>query len=235
MAAAITIIGSPISPYVRKVLAILDIKGVPFRCISKVPLRDQEYLKQFNPLGRIPILQDGDFTLADSSVIAQYLEDRFPNPSIWPADIQARARARWFEEYADDHLGRSVIFNLFFQKVVRPAVLKVEPDHALIEDALTNGLPGAMDYLDAQLQGRDWFAGEAASFADITIAHFMRNAFWAGWKLDAARWPHFAGWLARANKLPAVAGLGGMADEMMQTGPREHEAIIERHLGAKAA
>ncbi|NVJ99730.1 MAG: glutathione S-transferase family protein [Alphaproteobacteria bacterium] len=227
----ITIYGSPVSPYVRKVLAILDMKNVPFRCVPVVPFTAGEDFVKISPMRRIPVLQQGDFTLPDSTAIAHYLEETCPEPAIYPGDAQGRARVRWFEEYADDHLGRNILFNLFFQRVVRPRVLKEEPDQALIDEALDVNLPAALDYLEREVPEGGFIAGDA-SVADIMIGALFRNANWAGWQIDAARWPNMAAYLTRVADIPSLAKMNALGEALMGTNPREHQTIVDSQLAA---
>ncbi|MFO5689555.1 glutathione S-transferase family protein, partial [Klebsiella pneumoniae] len=66
-----------------------------------VPFCGDEAFERLSSLRQIPVLVDGDFVLNDSSVICQYLEERYPQPSLYPVDIGQRAQARSLEEYAD--------------------------------------------------------------------------------------------------------------------------------------
>ena len=86
--AAVTIIGSYLSPYVRKVLAVLELKGIAYAIDPIVPFFGDERFSKLSPVRRIPVLIDDRVTLADSSVICQYLEDRCPAPAVYPADQQ---------------------------------------------------------------------------------------------------------------------------------------------------
>ncbi|MDS9945443.1 glutathione S-transferase family protein, partial [Pseudomonas aeruginosa] len=108
MAEPLLIIGSYLSPYVRKVLVLLELKGIAYRIDPIVPFFGDEAFERLSPLRQIPVLVDGDFVLNDSSVICQYLEERYPQPSLYPADIGQRAQARWLEEYADSRLGQVI-------------------------------------------------------------------------------------------------------------------------------
>ena len=105
MAAPVKIIGSYISPYVRKVLACLLLKKLDYEIDPIVPFLGDDRFSQLSPLRRIPVFVDDRVTLTDSSVICQYLEDRHPQPALYPRDIAQRARARWMEEYADTPMG----------------------------------------------------------------------------------------------------------------------------------
>jgi glutathione S-transferase len=91
------IIGSYLSPYVRKVLVCLEIKGIAYEVDHIVPFFGDDRFSKLSPLRRIPVLVDADLVLTDSSVICEYLEDLKPSPAVLPADIRDRARARWLE------------------------------------------------------------------------------------------------------------------------------------------
>lgn len=93
----IKIIGSYLSPYVRKVLAVLHLKGIDYEIDPIVAFMGDDRFSQLSPVRRIPVLMDDRVTLCDSSVICQYLEDRYPQPALYPADLAERARARWLE------------------------------------------------------------------------------------------------------------------------------------------
>ena len=113
-----TIIGSYVSPYVRKVLACLNLKGIAYGVDPITPFFGNDEFERLSPLRRIPVLIDGDFSsaiLGDLPVS----RGRLSGPSALPA-IRDRARARWLEEFADTRLGDVFIWRLFYQKIVHP-------------------------------------------------------------------------------------------------------------------
>jgi glutathione S-transferase len=65
-------IGSYLSPYIRKVLVVLDLKSIPYEIDPVVPFFGDDCFSQISPVRRIPVLLDEQVTLADSSVICQY-------------------------------------------------------------------------------------------------------------------------------------------------------------------
>ncbi|MGA8503327.1 MAG: glutathione S-transferase family protein, partial [Candidatus Sulfotelmatobacter sp.] len=85
MTARAQIIGSYLSPYVRKVLVVLDLKGIPYEVDPIVPFYGSDRFSLISPVRRIPVLIDDQITLPDSSVICQYLEERYPEPTLYPA------------------------------------------------------------------------------------------------------------------------------------------------------
>ena len=118
----LTIIGSFVSPYVRKVLACMTLKGLDYEVDPITPFFGNDEFERLSPLRRIPVLIDADFSVSDSSAICAYLDEAYRGHPLLPADPKDRARARWLEEYADTRLGDLFIWGLFYQKVVRPAV-----------------------------------------------------------------------------------------------------------------
>lgn len=201
------IIGSYLSPYVRKALVMLELKGVAYRIDPIVPFYGNDQFARLSPLRQVPVLLDGELVLNDSSVICQYLEERYPEPRLYPQAIAVRARARWLEEYADSRMGQVVIWQLFNQLVIGRAVWAREPDQALLEKTYQHDLPEIFDYLEAQLPVSGAVLGEL-SIADIAIASFMRNAQFARYQLDGARWPKLAAFVETTLGLPVFARLG---------------------------
>src|SRR6476661_8055179 len=109
MTRPLTIIGSYVSPYVRKVLACMNLKHVAFEVDPITPFYGNDEFRRLSPLCRIPVLVDGAFSISDSSVICAYLDEAFPGHPLLPSDPRERARARWFEEFADTRLGDVLI------------------------------------------------------------------------------------------------------------------------------
>ena len=95
MTAPLTVIGTPVSPYVRKVLAVLELKGLAWRIDPLVPFLGNDTFTRLSPLRRIPVLIDGDLVLSDSSVICEYLDERHPGTALMPRAVADRARCRW--------------------------------------------------------------------------------------------------------------------------------------------
>ena len=202
----IRIIGSFVSPYVRKVLACMNLKGLAYEVDPITPFYGNEEFERLSPLRRIPVLIDGDFSVSDSSVICAYLDETYPGHPLFPADPRDRARARWFEEFADTRLGDVFIWGLFYQKVVHPIVWGEPGDQARIEKSLNEDVPAALDYLEQELPAAGFLFGDIGA-ADIALASFFRNGAYAGFQPDAERWPRTAAFVERTLAHPSVADL----------------------------
>lgn len=223
------VIGNYISPYVRKVLACLELKGLDYEIDPIAPFVGNEEFARISPLRRIPVLIDGELVLTDSSVICQYLEDRHPTPSIYPRDIADRAKARWLEEYADTHLGDVLIWRLFFQLGARRFLFGETPDDAVVQHARDVEAPAALDYLEAQLPG-EGFAFGTLSIADLTLASFFRTAGFVKYTIDAARWPRMAALVAAVMALPALQKLAAIEDRIVRV-PLEQQRTALTAMG----
>jgi glutathione S-transferase len=224
---AITIVGSFVSPYVRKVLACMNLKGLPYQVDPITPFFGNDEFERLSPLRRIPVLIEGDFSVGDSSVICAYLDEAHGGHSLLPTHPRDRARARWLEEYADTRLGELMIWSLFYQRVVRPMVWGEAPDEARIADALGRGIPEALDYLEGELPAGGYLFSEIG-LADIAIASFFRNAAYAGFVVDAGRWPRTAAFVERTLGHPCLATLLPFEDIQRSAEiRRRREALLE--------
>lgn len=193
------------SPYVRKVFIALDIKDVPYGIVRQMPFsEDAEYLK-INPLGKIPSLVDGDLTLCDSKVICQYLDDAYPEPRLYPMRPNDWARALWYEDLAGGRVSE-LAASIFFQRFMRPLAFKQEPDEELIARIIENDLPPILAYLESQIPTGGFIFGDFM-MADLAIASPFINAAYAGYEVDASRWPAVAGLIARVREQPHVKAL----------------------------
>lgn len=206
MSRPLTVIGSYVSPYVRKVLACMNLKGVSFEVDPITPFFGNDEFRRLSPLCRIPVLIEGDFSISDSSVICAYLDEAYPGHALFPSAPKDRARARWFEEFADTRLGDLFIWNLFYQKVVHPLVWGEPGDQARIDKAVNEDIPAALDYLEGELPDEGFLFGEIG-VADIATASFFRNGAYAGFSTDAERWPRTAAFVERALAHPCIAKL----------------------------
>ena len=225
MTQPVQIIGTYLSPYVRKVLVCLDRKGIPYEIDPIIPFMGDERFSALSPIRRIPVLRDDRVTLSDSSVICQYLEDRHPEPALYPADLAQRAHARWLEEFADSRMGDVFIWRLFNQVAINPFVWGEPTDDTIVQQTLSVDVPAVLDYLESQVRP-DGFIFGGVSIADISIACFFRNAAFARFRVDAARWPRTAAFVERVLALDSFAKLKPYEERMMRTPIAQHRAVL---------
>jgi glutathione S-transferase len=230
MADPVRIIGSYVSPYVRKVLVVLDLKGVPYEIDPIIPFMGNDAFSRLSPVRRIPVLIDDRVTLPDSSVICQYLEDRYPQPATFPRDVADRAHARWLEEFADTRMGEVFIWRLFNQVAINRYVWGEATDQEIVRKTLSEDVPHVLDYLESQAPSGGFLFG-AVSIADIAVACVLRTASFARFAVDAARWPKTAGLIERVLALDSFRKLRPYEEAMMRTPIAQQRAALAE-LGA---
>jgi glutathione S-transferase len=226
MSQSVRIVGSYVSPYVRKVLVVLGLKGIPYEIDPIIPFMGNDEFSKLSPIRRIPVFTDDQITLSDSTVICEYLEDRHPTPALRPAGVVERARARWLEEFADTRMGEVFIWRLFNQVIINPFLWGEPTDAEILGRTLQHDIPHVLDYLESQLPA-DGFLFGTVSVADISLASFFRNAAYARYRVDAARWPRTAGFVDRLLVSESFAKLVPFEDAMMQTPPaKQRDALL---------
>jgi glutathione S-transferase len=180
--------GSTMSPFVRKVAAYAVEKGIDLK-LKPVGLGDPDpEFRAASPFKKMPALVDGDYKLADSSAIIHYLEAKFPQPELIPADPRERGRVIWFDKFADTLLipcgGK-----IFFNKVVSPRFLGREGDLNVAETAERDELPPLLDYLEGAIPDGGYLVGNRITLADISVAGLFPNLGHCGVAIDPARYP----------------------------------------------
>jgi glutathione S-transferase len=137
-----------------------DLELVAFSQAKGYSPKHPEVLR-VSPMGKVPVLIDGAVEIFDSTLIFEYLEDRFPTPPLWPAMPAARARARELEYTADE---------IFIQQMIRIMRMRANPDPVDSPDWL-QARAALMAYyakMEKLLAGGEWLAGDY-SYADITF------------------------------------------------------------------
>jgi glutathione S-transferase len=192
------------SPYVRKVLTCLELKGLNYQQTDVMPMATPEDFINISPLRKVPAIQDGDFTVSDSSVICEYLEDRYPHIATRPTEAEDKARARWLEEFADSKLAE-LAGGIFFERYLKPLMMQAESNEERVTHIIEELLPPQLDYLETQLPKQDFLFGKTLMVADIAlITHFI-NAAYAGYQIDETRWPQLCAYIERVKAHPVVA------------------------------
>jgi glutathione S-transferase len=199
------IYGSSLSPYVRKVLAFAAEKGIEFEVQSTgFPDHSPDFL-QASPFRKMPALQDGDYSLADSSAIIHYLEAEYPEPALIPADPRQRGKTIWFEELADTILvscGAKIFFNL----IVAPRFLGRPGDEEAAKQAELNDLPPILDYLEKVVpDDGGYLVGGVLTLADIAVAGPFANFRHTKTRVDPDRYPRTVAYVERILARPSLS------------------------------
>jgi glutathione S-transferase len=172
-------------PYCARTRIALAEKGIEFEALE-IDLNDRpQWIYEKNATGRVPVIEEDAWILPESSVIMEYLEERYPEPPLLPADPAGRALARvWIFRHDD------------FTK----------PYYALRrgEDDAAARLDAELAKLDAALERQPWLTGAEYGLADIAyVPWVLRARDMLGVSLD--EFPAVRSWLDRLEERPAIA------------------------------
>jgi glutathione S-transferase len=198
------IYGVPISVHTRKVIVAAIEKELAYEIEPVIPFNPPAGWDTLSPTGKIPVCADGDLVLRDSSVICTYLERVHPARRLYPEDTETLVQALWFEEYADGTVFPQVVHGLFFQKIIRPNILKQKTDEAAIEAILNGALPKVFGYLEGAMGG-EYLAGGRFGIADIATVSNLINFHYLGFAIDPRRFPKLGAYFARRLRQPSIA------------------------------
>ncbi|MEK6541842.1 MAG: glutathione S-transferase family protein [Pseudomonadota bacterium] len=203
--------GAILSPFVRKVLMFAAEKGLEIENRPGGMGQGGDAFIEASPFGKMPAFRhrgaaaDGsDYLLADSSAICAYLDAKYPDNPLIPAEPCARGECIWLDEFADTIL-MVTGGKMFFNRIVAPYFLGREGDLAAAAAAEAEELPRLLNWLDARLAGRDYFVGLALCLADVSVAVVLGNIKQAGGEVDAARYPNLARWLGAVEARPSLS------------------------------
>ena len=195
--------GAPVSPFVRKVLAFAAEKGVALELVP-IGLGDEnpEFLA-CSPFRKMPGFTDGDFRISDSTAIVTYIDAKYPEVPLIPADPANRARAIWFDEFADTIL-TAAAGAIFFNRIVSPKFMGKPGDDAAAAKGEADMTP-VCQYLESVIRSSGYLVGDSLTLADISVASPFVNAEHAGHVPAAATYPKLTDYLAAIHARPSFS------------------------------
>lgn len=195
----LTLFDDVFSPYARKVRIALYEKDVPFERVRALhgDCNRTDFI-DVNSRAEVPALMDGDFSLFDSTVICEYIEDRYPTPPLYPKDAERRATCRLIEDLADTQLDAALY-----------AISLIEFGRGESHPAMHDAAARDMDRLYAELERRlgdsRFFCGDDFSIADISVAPHVMAAAFLGFSPDPTQRAQLARWMDRVQERASVA------------------------------
>jgi glutathione S-transferase/RNA polymerase-associated protein len=198
----VTVYEHPLSPYAQKVKIALREKGVEFDLAPPGGLGAGGAAGDFvraNPRAEVPALIDGDVEIFDSTIILEYIEDKWPSPPLLPPTPAARAKVRMIEEVMDTHF-EAINWGLgeigWFQRA------KGELADKLLANAAAQ-TQGWYRWLEGRLGYAPWFNGEAFGWGDLSVAPYVGASISMGNR--PAEGSPLSGWFTRVMERPSVA------------------------------
>jgi glutathione S-transferase len=197
----------------QRVLWLLEELGLPYEVKryerdKKTSLAPPELL-QVHPLGKSPVIGDGDITVAETGAIVEYLLDKVTGHSLKPAaGTPEQRRYTYWLHVAEGTAMPPLLMALIFNRIkTAPMPFFAKPIARTIAERTLNGfvkpnIQRQLAYMEAELATRDWFAGNSFSAADVMMS-FPLEAASSRAGLDAQRYPKLAAWLERIHARPA--------------------------------
>jgi glutathione S-transferase len=194
----------PLSLFTAKVRIALDEKGLAYDRVDVPFSRERGYQPKhpdvlaINPKGQVPVMVDEGLALYDSTIILEYLEDRYPTPALYPRDVRERARCRQLEAAADEVFFPNVL------ELIQEVFYKADPaarDAARVAAAIER-IGEVYERLERELEGREYLCG---AFGVADVGWFLTTGF--ATSLGApppASLPGIGAWLARMASRPSV-------------------------------
>jgi glutathione S-transferase len=192
----------PLSSYAQKVKIALREKGIAFKAEVPPALGSGTSGGEFaacSPRNEVPALVDGEARIFDSTIILEYLEDKWPKPPLLPSDPAERARARMIEELCDTYyeaINWALAEIRFFRRAAGGAA------DALAKRA-GDQIAGVHAWLERQLGSRTWFNGEGFGWGDLSVVPYMNGS--AGFGFAPPAGSRLAAWVERTRERPSVA------------------------------
>jgi glutathione S-transferase/RNA polymerase-associated protein len=214
----------PLSPYAQKVKIALYEKGIPFETVVPNLLggSDADFAAT-NPRLEVPSLVDGDTTVFDSTIILEYLEDKWPKPAVLPPTPAERARVRMIEELCDTYY-EAINWGLTEIRVFGRATGELaERMTARAGEQIT----GMHARLERDLGAQPFFTGANFGWGDLSVYPYVAGS--VGWGFAPPAGSCLAAWLARVSERDSIKHTAAAAVEAL-AGFQNLGPIIEQGL-----
>jgi glutathione S-transferase len=214
----------PFSPYAQKVKIALREKGVPFEAPMPQGIGAGGAAGEFieaNPRAEVPALIDGEVKLFDSTIILEYIEDKWPSPPLLPKSPAERARVRMIEEIMDTHY-EAINWGLGEVRAFKRATGELAE---AIEKRAAEQTQGYHRWLERELGDRIWFNGDDFGWGDIAVVPYLNGSRGHGHHVPAGS--KLAGWLGRVNERPSVAATTKDIVDMLQGGAPDMSGVAK--------
>ncbi len=198
----LTLYEHPLSSYAMKAKIALVEKGLEFHAIVPEGMMSGTTGGAFleaSPRAEIPTLIDNDVSVCDSTIILEYLEDKWPNPPLLPPSPAERARVRMIEDVMDTLYEPN---NWGLGEVLRFKRASGAVANSLVAHSRTS-VSKLQGWLDRQLGDQPWFNGASFGWGDVVVAPYLSRSAAAGHPPQAGS--ALADWLKRASQRPSVA------------------------------
>ena len=195
-----------LSPFSRKIRIVLTEKNLDFQMVVEETWERRHEFLALNPTGEVPVLIEKDDTvLAESAVICEYLEEKYPDPELIGKNLHDRAEVRRLVAWFDQKFNREVTEKLLNEKVMRRFLGLGEPDSREIRAAQSN-IHTHLDYITFLTDRRFWLAGDHLTLADIAAAAHISAIDYLG-DVPWSKYKAAKNWYARIKSRPSFKNI----------------------------
>ena len=212
-----------IDPGCRTIRVILAEKGLDCELRTEKVWERREVFLRLNPAGQVPVFIDEDGTsIPGMAVIAEYLEEVYPEPSLLGRDPVDRAEVRRLAAWFGDKFHREVTANLVDEKIMKRFLGLGTPNSGAIRAGLAN-IHYHLEYIAWLCDRRRWLAGDKLSLADLAAAELSAVDY-----IGDVPWHEHPGakdWYARVKSRPSFRAI--LADLISGARPPKHYADLD--------
>ncbi|WP_197917823.1 FtsZ-binding protein FzlA [Thiosulfatihalobacter marinus] len=213
----------PLSPFCRKVRLSLAEKRIEVELVEeRYWEQDPDFLRR-NPAAKVPVLKMDGKVMAESSAICEYLEEKYPEPSLMPRDPDGRYEVRRLVAWFDDKFHNEVTSKLLYERVNKKVMGAGYPDSTNVK-AGAKAIKYHLDYMHWLLDHRRWLAGDVMTLADFAAAAHLSALDYIS-DVDWRRSAVVKDWYATIKSRPAFRSI--LADQIAGFPPPAHYADLD--------
>jgi len=213
----------PLSPFCRKVRLSLAEKKLDVELVEeRYWEQDPDFMRR-NPAGKVPVLKMNGRTMAESSAICEYIEEKYPEPPLLPKDAEGRYEARRLICWFDDKFHQEVTSKLLYERVNKKVMGQGYPDSTNVK-AGARAIKFHLDYMAWLLEQRRWLAGDVMTLADFAAAAHLSTLDYIS-DVDWNRHESVKDWYAKIKSRPAFRNI--LADQVSGFPPPPHYADLD--------
>lgn len=212
-----------LSPFCRKVRLCLAEKRIECELTEERYWEaDADFMRR-NPAGKVPVLRLDGMTMAESTPICEYIEEKYPEPALMPKSPEARYETRRLVSWFDDKFHTEVTSKLLYERVNKKLMARGFPDSTNVK-AGAKAIKFHIDYMTWLLDRRNWLAGDTMTLADFAAAAHLSALDYIS-DVDWHRSEAVKNWYAKIKSRPAFRNI--LADQVSGFPPPAHYADLD--------
>ena len=213
----------PLSPFCRKVRLVLAEKKIEVELVEEKYWEESPDFLRRNPAAKVPILKFDGKTMAESTPICEYIEEKHPEPALLPRSAEGRYEVRRLVNWFDDKFHNEVTSKLLYERVNKKVMKKGFPDSTNVK-AGARAVKYHLDYMAWLLDHRRWLAGDVMTLADFAAAAHLSSLDYIS-DVDWNRSDTVKDWYAKIKSHPAFRSI--LADQVPGFPPPAHYADLD--------